>query len=158
VGRRPIADEVLALSAAFAAGRAAIGVALLVAPHRALAGLGFGPAAAETITVARLAGGRDLALGVATAIALGDGERLRLANALGAAVDCGDAAIFASLLASGDGAQAAAGRRGLAAALAAAAGGMWAAARLSHESGVIPLMHRRVGFLRGIKSSRERFP
>jgi hypothetical protein len=113
------------------AGRIAIGIALALAPRMALSGLGFRDHSPATIAVARIAGGRDIALGVTMLLAAGDAERLRAAHIANAGVDAGDAAAFAGALASGDENVRDAGLRGMAAGLAAALAGAWAAWRLS---------------------------
>ena len=113
------------------AGRIALGAAMMLAPRPALAGLGFSDVTDSTVAVARIAGGRDVALGVATLLARDDRERLRAASLANAAVDAGDASAFAAALASDEGGAARAGARGLALALPAALAGAWVARRLS---------------------------
>jgi hypothetical protein len=124
------ATDVRLLSAVSGVGRIAIGVGLAVAPRRALSALGFSDRGTAAVALARIAGGRDLVLGAATLLALGDAERLRAASVANAAADAGDALTFASVLASGDGGVRDAGRRGLAAAVPAALAGAWVATRL----------------------------
>jgi hypothetical protein len=53
------------------------------------------------VALARLAGGRDIALGLHTLAAADDPQRLRQATAIGALVDAGDALAFGAVL--GDG-------------------------------------------------------
>lgn len=82
---------------AIAIARIGIGVATFGFTRKALAGLGFEDAAAPTVALARLAGGRDIALGLHALSVAGDRERLREATTLAAAVDAGDAIAFAAL-------------------------------------------------------------
>jgi uncharacterized protein DUF4267 len=112
------------------AGRLAIGIGLFAAPAIALRGLGFGAPDPKTLAVARIAGGRDLVMGVETlvAVAAEDPERLRRATLYNAIADTGDALAFAAALASGDEEGRVAGRVGLPMAAIAAAGGFFAAA------------------------------
>ena len=92
-----------ALVLAVAAGRIAIGAGAFFATRRALAVLGFDEPDGATVALARLAGGRDIALGVAALRAGPDRVALREAAAIGAAVDAGDAIAFATALARRDG-------------------------------------------------------
>jgi hypothetical protein len=124
-----ISAELSALAAALAAGRVAIGAGLMLAPERVLGALGFERASEATIAVARLAGVRDIVLGVAQATATGDRGRLRRSSLACAAADAGDAAVFGSALLRG-GSLRRAGARGLAAAGPATLAGLWAAWRL----------------------------
>ena len=119
------------MTLASGAGRICIGVALALAPKLALSGLGFRDHSPATIAVARIAGGRDIALGATMLLAAGDADRLRAAHLASAGVDAGDAAAFAGALASGEESVRDAGMRGTAAGLAAALAGGWAAWRLS---------------------------
>jgi hypothetical protein len=111
-------------------GRIAIGAGLALAPQRALGALGFADASPATVAVARIAGSRDIVLGVATLAAIGDAGDLRRASLACAAVDGGDAASFAALLGQGEDVREAA-IRGLAAAVPATLAGLWVAHRLA---------------------------
>ncbi|MGH2957870.1 MAG: hypothetical protein ACRDL6_12865, partial [Solirubrobacterales bacterium] len=93
--------DVAGLATALAAGRVVIGGGLMLAPRRALAALGFS-GAKESVTIARIAGVRDLVLAASTLLALGDAHRLRRASLANAAADGGDALVFGAALA-GDG-------------------------------------------------------
>ena len=117
------------LAAALAAGRLAIGAGLMLAPGRTLAALGFEHPSETTVAVARLAGVRDIVLGAAQALAIGDRDRLRRSSIACAAADAGDAAVFTSAL-GGERSVRAAGLRGAAAATPAAVAGLWLASRL----------------------------
>jgi len=79
------------LAQTIAWGRVAVGVSALAAPRR-VAGLMFGPGGttAEPVMLARMAGARDLALGVATLAALDRGLSPAAAVALAAACDVVD--------------------------------------------------------------------
>jgi hypothetical protein len=92
-----------ALLLAVAAGRIAIGTGAFFATRRALAALGFEEPGGAAVALARLAGGRDIALGVAALRAGSDRDALREAAAIGAFVDAGDAIAFAAALARRDG-------------------------------------------------------
>jgi hypothetical protein len=116
--------SVRALSAVSALGRVGIGLGLIVAPRAALSALGFSDHTEGTVAAARLAGVRDIVLGVATLSALDDPARLRAANLANAGADGGDVLTFALALRAGE---TTAGTRGLAAAVPATVAGLWAA-------------------------------
>jgi hypothetical protein len=118
------------LAIAIAGGRLAIGFGAAFATRRALALLGFERPAGATVALARLAGGRDLALGAHALAASGDPRRLREAVIIGALVDAGDAAAFAAALLSRDGIDRTAALN-LPVAAGAAIAGAWVAGRLS---------------------------
>ena len=114
---------------AIAAGRTAIGVGVLLATRPALRGLGFAESDAPSRALARLAGGRDIALGLLTVAARDDADALRVAALLSLAVDATDAVSLG--IAGRDPAARAAGLRGIASGGAAALAGAWAWRRLS---------------------------
>lgn len=114
---------------AIAAGRVAIGVGALLATGPALKALGFAETDAAGRALARLAGGRDIALGVLTVTARDDAAALRLAALLAAAVDATDAVSFA--IAARDPRARRAGLGGVASGGAAALAGAWAWRRLA---------------------------
>lgn len=87
---------------AIAAGRLGLGVAIFAFTRPALAGLGFDRADAATIALARLAGGRDIALGLHGLLARNNTARLAESSAIATAVDAGDGIAFAVALASGE--------------------------------------------------------
>ena len=70
------APDVRAFSLISSAGRAAIGLGLLTAPGPALRALGFSETNSATVTVGRIAGVRDLVLGLVTLAALEDPDAL----------------------------------------------------------------------------------
>jgi hypothetical protein len=113
---------------AIAAGRVAIGVGTLLATAPALRLLGFAEVGASGTALARLAGSRDVAIGLVTIAVRDDRAKLRQASLLAAAVDAADAVAFG--LATRDRETADAGVRGLGAGAAAALTGAWAARRL----------------------------
>jgi hypothetical protein len=76
---------------AIATGRFAIGVGALLRTRPALRALGFPETDAAGRSLARLAGGRDLALAALIFAARDDRAALRAAVLAGAAVDVGDA-------------------------------------------------------------------
>jgi hypothetical protein len=114
---------------AIAAGRTAIGVGVLLATRPALRGLGFAEADAPGLALARIAGGRDIALGLLTAAVRDDPALLRTAALLSAPVDATDAASFA--IAGRDPGARAAGLRGVLSGSSAALAGAWAWRRLA---------------------------
>lgn len=112
-----------------AAGRTAIGVGALLATRPALKALGFEAADTPTLALARIAGGRDIALGLLTFAVRDDRAALRDASAAAAAVDLGDAISFA--IAGRDPAAGRAAVQGILSGGAAAIVGAWAVRRLS---------------------------
>ena len=122
------APDIRAWSVLSGLGRVAFGVGMLAAPERALRWVGFTEVSPATMMVSRIAGVRDLVLGVATLAALGDRDRLRGATLANAAADAGDALAFGLALGTDE---RAAGARGMAVALPAAVAGVWTAWRLS---------------------------
>jgi hypothetical protein len=120
--------DVRAWSVASGLGRIALGVGMLVAPEPALRALGFSKVTEATVAISRVAGVRDLVLGVATLARLRDRGDLRAATLANAAADAGDTLAFGLALGTPE---RAAGARGIAAALPAAIAGVWAAWRLS---------------------------
>jgi hypothetical protein len=121
------APDVRALTLLSAAGRIGIGIGMLAAPGISLRALGFTEVDEATVTVGRIAGVRDLVLGVATLAALDDPARLRIASLANATADAGDAMAFGIALRSKE---RTAGMRGIAAALPAAVAGIWVSWRL----------------------------
>ncbi|HEX3737904.1 MAG TPA: DUF4267 domain-containing protein [Solirubrobacterales bacterium] len=112
-----------------AAGRAAIGVGALFATRPALKALGFEASDTSARALTRIAGGRDIALGLLTFAARDDRAALREAAAAAAAVDLGDAVCFA--IAGRDPAAGRAAVQGILSGGAAALIGAWAVRRLS---------------------------
>jgi hypothetical protein len=113
---------------AIAGGRVALGVGALIATGPALRALGFPETDATGRALARLAGSRDIALGLLTVAARDDLRALRAATAVSAAVDAADAIAF-SLLARSPGTRRAVGV-GAISGSAAALSGIWAWRRL----------------------------
>lgn len=113
---------------AIGAGRIGIGVAAVLATRPALRALGFGEADAAARSLARLTGGRDIALGLLALAARDDRRALRTATLIGAAVDASDALSLG--VAVRDPATRGAGAVGLASGGAAALVGLWAWRRL----------------------------
>jgi hypothetical protein len=109
-----------------AAGRIAIGAGIWLAPRPALRALGFGDPGPAALTLARIAGTRDLVIGTRQAAAR-DRDEARAATLAAAVSDAGDTVAFAFAIAAGD---RLAGIRGIAAALPATAAGLWLARRL----------------------------
>jgi hypothetical protein len=122
------AADVRGFSLISAAGRIAIGLGMLAAPETALRALGFSEVSPATRAVGRIAGVRDLVLGLVTLAALDDPARLRTASLANAGADAGDAAAFAIAMGTEE---RTAGIRGIAAALPAALAGAWVTWRLS---------------------------
>lgn len=88
---------------AIAAARIGIGIGAFALTRPALRALGFDEPDGTSVALARLAGGRDIALGVHGLIVRDDAARLREATLLGAVVDAGDAIAFGAALAGRDG-------------------------------------------------------
>lgn len=85
-------DTVLAI----AAGRIGIGVGALLATKPALRALGFPPTDSAAASLARVAGSRDIALGLLAFAAREDRAAMRTAAIIAAAVDATDAVAFAA--------------------------------------------------------------
>ena len=97
-------DDLARLGAtAIAAGRIGIGIGAMFLTRPALKALGFTEPDGATVALARLAGGRDIALGLHGLSVRNDPDELRKSVLLGAAVDAGDAAAFAAALVGRDG-------------------------------------------------------
>ena len=101
----PVSGDPLArtLVLGVACGRVAIGLGAFFATRRALAALGFSEPSGAAVALARLAGGRDIALGLHALAVRDDPAALKQAAAIGAAVDAGDAIAFGAALATRDG-------------------------------------------------------
>jgi hypothetical protein len=112
-----------------AAGRIGIGIGALLATRPALKVLGFDPSDTSARSLARIAGGRDIALGLLTFAARDDRAALREVTATAAAVDLGDAICFG--IAGRDPAAGRAAVQGILSGGAAAAVGAWATRRFS---------------------------
>ena len=113
---------------AIAAGRIAIGVGAVFATRPALKALGFAEVDAAGTALGRIAGGRDLALGLLALAARDDQRALRIVGLAGAAVDASDAITFG--VAARDPIARRAGLSGVVAGSAAALAGAWAWHRL----------------------------
>jgi hypothetical protein len=111
-----------------AAGRIGIGVGALLATRPALKLLGFDSSDTSARALARIAGGRDIALGVLTFAAREDRVALREVTAVAAGVDLGDAIAFG--IAGRDPAAGRAAVQGILTAGAATIVGAWATRRL----------------------------
>lgn len=116
-------------AAVISAGRIAIGVGAALLTRPALRALGFAEPDGATVVLARLAGGRDIALGLHGLSVRDDPAELRRSVLLGVAVDAGDAAAFAAALARRDGIDRTAVTN-VPIAGAAVVAGIWVAARL----------------------------
>lgn len=127
-------DELARLGAtAIALGRIAIGIGAAGLTRPALRALGFSEPDGATVALARLAGGRDIALGLHGLSVRDDPAELRKSVLLGAAVDAGDAAAFATALIRGDGIDRTAAMN-VPIAGAAVLAGAWVAARLRRSA------------------------
>ncbi|HEX3292766.1 MAG TPA: DUF4267 domain-containing protein [Solirubrobacterales bacterium] len=122
------APAVRGWSLASAAGRIVIGIGMVAAPEPALRALGFTEVSPATAAVGRIAGVRDLVLGLVTLVALEDRDRLRTATMANAVADAGDALAFGAALGTSE---RTAGARGIAVAFPAAVAGAWTAWRLT---------------------------
>jgi Domain of unknown function (DUF4267) len=112
-----------------AAGRIGIGVGALLATRPVLKVLGFDPSDTSARSLARIAGGRDIAIGLLTFAARDDRAALREATAVAGAVDLGDAIVFG--IAGRDPAAGRAAVQGILSGGSAAAVSAWALRRLS---------------------------
>jgi len=92
--RRRIDPLARQLALEIAAGRIAIGVGALLVTRPALKALGFTEIDSADMALGRMAGGRDLALGLLTVAARNDAANLRTAVLVAAAVDAADAIAF----------------------------------------------------------------
>jgi hypothetical protein len=113
---------------AIGVGRIGIGLGAVLATRPALQALGFREADAAARSLARLTGGRDIALGLLVIAARDERRALRTATLVGAAVDASDALSLGA--AARDPATRSAGVVGLASGGAAALAGLWACRRL----------------------------
>jgi hypothetical protein len=113
---------------AMAVARLAVGAGTLFATRPALGGLGFGETDASGLALAKLAGGRDLAMAAVTLAVRDNPTALGTAALAAAALDGADAITFA--LAIGDPETRRAGLSGLAAGAGAAIAGYGAWRRL----------------------------
>jgi hypothetical protein len=111
-----------------AGGRIAIGAGALLATRPALRVLGFEASDTSARALARIAGGRDIALGVLTIAARDNRGALREVAAAAAAVDLGDAICFG--IAGRDPAAGRAAVQGILTGGAATVVGAWAVRRL----------------------------
>jgi hypothetical protein len=85
---------------AIAAGRIGIGVGALLATRPAMKALGFAEDDSQVRALGRMAGGRDMALGLLALAVRNDGRSLQRVALAGIAVDATDAIVFGSLAAS----------------------------------------------------------
>jgi hypothetical protein len=116
---------------AIAGARIAIGVGALLVTRPALKLLGFAETDAVGLALGRIAGGRDIALGLLALAARDDRKALRIAALAGAAVDASDAVTFG--VAARDPVARRAGIGGVLSGSAAAITGAWAWRRLGGE-------------------------
>jgi hypothetical protein len=114
---------------ALGASRVGLGVGALFLTRPALTALGFGDAGSAGRALAKLLGGRDLALGLATLAARQDAGRLRELTLAAAALDTADA--IAMALAARDPEVRLAALGGVLSGGGAAAAGLWAGRRLT---------------------------
>jgi hypothetical protein len=112
-----------------AGGRIAIGAGALLATRPALKVLGFEASDTSARALTRIAGGRDIALGLLTIAVRDDRARLLEIAAVAAAVDLGDAICFG--IAGRDPAAGRAAVQGILSGGAATVVGAWAVRRLS---------------------------
>src|SRR5438132_1636132 len=84
------------ISLAIGASRIAIGATVFLATRPALRGMGFGTTDSRGEALAKLGGGRDIALGAATVAFRDDPARLRAVMIASSACDVGDALALGS--------------------------------------------------------------
>ncbi|HXQ88314.1 MAG TPA: DUF4267 domain-containing protein [Solirubrobacterales bacterium] len=116
------------LALAIGAGRLAMGLSILLATRPALRKMGFGATDASGEALAKLGGGRDLALGAMTLAARDDRQALRTAILVSGACDAADALSLG--ISAGRPETRQAGIGGVIAGSGAAAACVWAARRL----------------------------
>jgi hypothetical protein len=116
-------------SLAIAGGRLAVGGAALFATRPALRALGFGETDSSGLALAKMLGGRDLAMGGLAIAVRDDPAALRAVTLAAAVLDSADAVTFSFAL--GDPETRRAGIAGVASAAAAALVGLWAWRRLA---------------------------
>ena len=119
------------IALAIAGARVALGVGALFATRPALKVLGFAETDAAELALGRIAGGRDIALGLLALAARDDRRALRIAALAGAAVDASDAVTFG--VAAKDPIARRAGIGGVVSGSAAALAGGWAWRRLGGD-------------------------
>ena len=117
------------LALAIGAGRVAMGLGILLATRPALQRMGFGASDASGQALAKLGGGRDVALGAMTLAARDDRQALRTAILVSGACDAADAISLGLSAHRPETRQAGIG--GVIAGSGAAAACVWAARRLS---------------------------
>jgi len=83
------------LTLTIAAGRIGLGIGAIAATRPALRALGFERTDATAESLAKLVGGRDIALGLLALGARDDAAALRRATLVGAGADAADALVFA---------------------------------------------------------------
>lgn len=116
------------LALAIGAGRVAMGLSILLATRPALRGMGFGATDASGEALAKLGGGRDVALGAMTLAARDDRQALRTVILVSGACDAADAVTLG--LSAGHPETRQAGIGGIVAGSGAAAACLWAWRRL----------------------------
>jgi len=116
------------LTLTLGAGRVALGAGALFVTGPTLKAMGFGGSDSSGRALAKLAGGRDLALGLLTLASRDDAAALRTVTLAAAVLDGADA--FSLGLAARDGESRRAGLGGVASGGAAALAGAWAWRRL----------------------------
>jgi hypothetical protein len=90
-GRRRVDPLGRQVALQIGAGRVALGIATVFATRPALQGLGFSRPEATAVALAKLAGGRDIALGALTLAAHDDARTLRTLMLVSSALDAADA-------------------------------------------------------------------
>ena len=127
-GRRRVDPLGRQVALQIGAGRVALGLATVFATRPALKVLGFDQPEATGLALARLAGGRDLALGALTLAARDDTRTLRTLMLVSGACDLADAVTLGA--GAGNPETRKAGINGIASGGAAALAGFWAWRRL----------------------------
>ncbi|HEX4669771.1 MAG TPA: hypothetical protein VH275_07355 [Solirubrobacterales bacterium] len=122
------------LTLTLGAGRVGLGIGALFATRPTLRAMGFGESDAGGRALAKLAGGRDLALGLLTLASRDDAAALRTVTLAAAVLDGADA--FSLGVAARDGDSRRAGLGGVVSGGAAAIAGAWAWRRLGRATGI----------------------
>jgi len=127
-GGRRIDPRARQVALQIGAGRVALGVATVFATRPALKALGFSQPEATGTALAKLVGGRDIALGALTLAAHDDAQQLRTLMLVSSACDLADAVSLGASVRDPETRQA--GVSGIVSGSAAALAGLWAWRRL----------------------------
>jgi hypothetical protein len=126
--QRPIDPKARRVALQIGGSRVALGTAIFLATRPALRAMRFPEPGPTGVALAKLGGGRDIAIGVLTLASLGDADRLRTVMLVSNLCDLTDAAAFG--LGARHPQMRLAGTTGVLSGVAAATAGFWAWRRL----------------------------